>query len=170
LDSVQVPAVYEGEKGEQLQAIPTGRRESNPFVPTGVELAVTIHSSVPGEIKAVTAQEVEAKQHEEEAKKLEGTLKKQEEALKGAEEHAKRVAEENAQLVAVAKKHQEEEAAAKKKREEAENATPKHPPLGAVRARLLSECKKLPNKRQRARCVARVHKKYGPRLGKGSRH
>jgi hypothetical protein len=89
LDSVQTPDEYEGEKGEQLQAIPTGSRGSNPFVPTGVELSMTIHSSVQGEIKAVTTQEIEAKQHEEEVKQLQASLKKQEEALKKAEERAK---------------------------------------------------------------------------------
>jgi hypothetical protein len=168
LDSVQVPAEYEGEKGEQLQAIPTGRRESNPFVPTGVELAMTIHSSVPGEIKAVTAQQIEANQHEEEAKQLQASLKKQEEALKTVEEHIKRLAEENAQLTAAAKKAQEE--AAKKKLEETH---PKysHPPT-RTQVRLgfaLHQCEKLPKSR-RARCVAKAHQKYGPTVGKGSRH
>jgi hypothetical protein len=158
LDSVQTPDEYEGEKGEQLQAIPTGKRGSENLVPTGVELSMTIHSSVPGEIKAITAQEVEAKQREEEAEKLEANLKKQEEALKAAEEHAKQVAEE-------AKKHEAEAnarvAAEAKRREEAEKPKPKHLELGQVLARALRKCKQQPKSR-RARCVANVHKKFGP--------
>lgn len=76
-----------------------GRRESNPFVPTGVELSMTIHSSVPGEIKAVTTQEIEAKQHQEEAKKHqeeEATAKKKREE----EERAKSKPPTRAQLLA----------------------------------------------------------------------
>jgi hypothetical protein len=56
LDSVQTPDEYENEKGERLQAIPTGRRGTNEFVPTGVEAAFTVHPSAPGEIRAITAQ------------------------------------------------------------------------------------------------------------------
>jgi hypothetical protein len=67
-DSVEAPDEYEGEKGELLQAIPTGRRESNPFVPTGVELSMAVHTGVPVEVKAVTAGEIEAEQHEDEAR------------------------------------------------------------------------------------------------------
>jgi hypothetical protein len=171
LDSVQTPDEYEGEKGEQLQAIPTGRRESNPFVPTGVELSMTIHSSVPGEIKAVTTQEIEAKQHEEEVKKLEAALKMQEEALKKSEEHAKEVEEAkkheeeaNVQLAAVAKKDQEEVAATKKKLEEIEAKS--HTPTRAqLLARALRACEKQPKKR-RARCVASAHRNYGVRAEK----
>jgi hypothetical protein len=162
-DSVQTPDEYEGEKGEQLLAIPMGRRESNPFVPTGVELSMTIHSSVPGEIRAVTAQEIEAEQHVEEAKKQEEALKKQEEARKMAEERAKQVEEANAQLAAAAKKHQEEEAAAKKKREDEERAKSKPPTRAQLLAHALRQCQKQPKKR-RARCVASAHKKYGPRV------
>jgi hypothetical protein len=74
LDSVQTPDEYENEKGERLQTIPTGRKGADKFVPTGVEAAFTVHPVVPVEIKAVTAAEIEAKQHEEEAKKQEETL------------------------------------------------------------------------------------------------
>jgi hypothetical protein len=160
LDSVQTPDEYENEKGERLQAIPTGKRGSNPLVPTGVEAAFTVHPSVPVEIKAITVQEIEAKLHEEEAKKQEATLKKQEEALKKAEEHAKQVEE--------AKKHEEEaNAAAKKKQEEKAKL---HPPTRAqLLTRALRECKKLPKKR-RARCVASAHKKYGANADKIGRH
>jgi hypothetical protein len=162
-DSVQTPDEYEGEKGEQLQAIPTGRRESNPFVPTGVELSMTIYSSVPGEIKAVTTQEIEAKQQEEETKKLDAALRMQEEALKKAEAHTKQISEEaSAQVAAAATKHQEEEAAAKKKREETEMAKSHTPTRAELLARALRECQKQPKKR-RARCVASAHKKYRAR-------
>jgi hypothetical protein len=170
-DSVQTPDEYEGEKGEQLQAIPTGRRESNPLVPTGVELSMTIHSSVPGEIKAVTTQEIEAKQHEEEVKKLEAAMKMQEEALKKVEEHAKEVEEAkkheeeaNVQIAAVAKKDQEEAAATKKKLEEIE-AKSHTPTRTQLLVRALRACEKQP-KRRRAQCVASAHKKYGVRAEK----
>jgi hypothetical protein len=167
LDSVQTPDEYENGKGERFQAIPTGRRETNPFVPTGVEAAFTVHPSVPVEIKAITTQEIEAKQHEEEVKKLEetlqqeeATLKKQEEALKKAEERAKQGGEE-------AKKHEEELkgqiAALKKQLEES------RPPTRAqLLARALRECEKQPKKR-RARCVASAHRKYGAKAAKTSR-
>jgi hypothetical protein len=174
LDSVQTPNAYENEKGELLQAFPIGRRESNEFVPTGVELAMTVHPSVPVEIKAVTAQEIEAKEQEEEAEKQEAALKTQEEALKNVEAHAKQAAEEakkheeeaNVKLAALGKTRQEEVAAAKVKQEEAEKARAhleragSQLPAAAQLTRALRECKKQP-KARRARCVARAHKKYG---------
>jgi hypothetical protein len=144
LDSVQTPDAYENENDELLQAIPTGRKGSAKFVPTGVEMAVTVHPSAAGEIKAITAQEVETKKLEEAAKK--------------AEEHAKQVGEEAAA----------ELAAAKKKLEEAEK--PKSPPLTRAQllARALRECERQPRKR-RARCVASAHKKYGAKTKKRGR-
>jgi hypothetical protein len=165
LDSVQMPDAYENEKDELLQAIPTGSKGPSKFVPTGVEAAFTVHPIVPVEIKAVTVQELEAKQREAEAKK-------QEEALKKAEEHAKQVAEEakkheeelNAQIAA-GKKHQEEEAAANKKREEEKKAKSQSAVRAQLLARALRECKKQPKKR-RARCVASAHEKYGVRTEK----
>jgi hypothetical protein len=168
LGSVQTPNAYENEKGELLQAIPTGRRGSNEFVPTGVEAAFAIHTSVPVEVKAVTAKDIETKQHEEEAKrqeealqKQEAALKKQEEALKKSEEHAKQAGEEakkhegelSAQIAAL-KKHQEEEAA-RKKQEESKSHT-----RAQSLNKALKQCKREP-KRRRARCVASAHKKYG---------
>jgi hypothetical protein len=180
LDSVQTPDGYENEKGERLQAIPTGRKGTDKFVPTGVEAAFTVHPVVPVEIKAVTAGEIEAKQHEEEAKKQEetlqkqeatlqkqeATLKKQEEALKKAEEHAKQIGEEakkheealNAQIAAI-KKHLEEEAA-KKKQEES-----KPPTRAQLLSKALTKCKKQP-KNKRAQCVAEATKKYGHKAKK----
>ena len=189
LGSVQTPGEYENEKGERLHAIPIGSRGSNKLVPTGVEAAFTINSSFPGEIKAITAQEIEAKQHEEEAKKQEEALQKQgaaltqlEEALKKAEEHAKQVGEEakkheaesNAQIAAI-KKQQEEEAAADKRRQEAEAAASKKrqeeeakrkqeeskpPTRGQLLSKALARCRKGP-KSKRAQCVAAATKKYG---------
>jgi Skp family chaperone for outer membrane proteins len=179
LDSVQTPDEYEGEKGERLQAIPTGRRGTNKFVPTGVEAAFTVHTNVPVDIKGVTAGEIEAQQHEEEAtkqeaalQKLQATLKKLEEALKKAEEHAKQVGEEakkheeelNAQIAAI-KKHQEEEAAAKKEQEEKEKAKSQPPTRAQLLARALRACEKQP-KKGRARCVASAHRQYGVRAKK----
>jgi hypothetical protein len=97
--SVQLPDEYEGEKGERVQAIPTGRRNSNPFVPTGVEMAMTVHPDVPVEVKAVSSQELEAERHEEEVTQLQGAVKQ---------------LEEDDQIAAVDKKQQEAEAATRK--------------------------------------------------------
>jgi hypothetical protein len=171
LDSVQTPDEYEDEHGDRLQAIPTGKRGTNKLVPTGVEAAFAVHTSVPVEIKAVTAQEIEAKE----------AAKKQEEALNKAEEHAKQGAEEakrheaelNAEIAAI-KKHQEEEAAANKQRQEAEAAKKKQeeskPPTRAqLLTRALRKCEKQP-KRQRARCVASAYKKYAAKAANNARH
>jgi hypothetical protein len=163
LDSVQAPDEYEGEKGEQLQAIPTGRRESNPFVPTGVELSMTIHS-VPGEIKAVTTQEIEAKQHQEEAKQQEEAVKKAEERTKQVGEEAKRYEEQlNAEIAAI--KQREEEEAAERKQEESK---PKPPTRAQLLSKALKQCKKEP-KSKRAQCMAEATKKYGHKAKTGKK-
>jgi hypothetical protein len=65
--AVQTPSEYEGPNGEKLQAIPMGKRGINPSATTGVGLSFTILPSVPLEIRAVSAAEVEAKQRAEEA-------------------------------------------------------------------------------------------------------
>ena len=65
--ATQIPGEYENSNGEKRQAIPTGKRESHPSATTGVELSFAITPSVPLQIKAVTGQEIEAKQREEEA-------------------------------------------------------------------------------------------------------
>lgn len=83
-----------------------------------MESTITVTTAEPVEVRAITAEEIEAK---EALQALETTLKKQEEALKKAEEHAKQVGEEtkkheaelNAQIAAI-KKHQEEATATKK--------------------------------------------------------
>ena len=175
LDSVQTPDEYEGEKGEPLYAFPTGEREGNPFVPTGVESKFTIHSNLPGEIKAVTAQDIEAEQREEEAKQLQATLKKQEAVLRGVEEHAKQMAGEakmheeevTAQLAATVKKDQEEVAATKKQRAAIEAKL--HPPTRAeLLAKALKQCKKQP-KNKRAQCEVKAQKKYGHKAEVGKK-
>jgi hypothetical protein len=65
--STQTPSEYEGANGEKLQAIPMGARGLQSPVTTGVELSFAITPSARGEIRALTAKEVEAKQREEEA-------------------------------------------------------------------------------------------------------
>jgi hypothetical protein len=105
-----------------------GEHGGGPLVTTGVEATFTVHTSVPVDVKAISAEEVEAK-HEEEAvattKKLEeeaaATKQREEEAAakKRQEEEAatKKLKEEEA-ATAAAKKRQEEEAAASHEREE----------------------------------------------------
>jgi colicin import membrane protein len=141
-----------------------------------VELSMTVHTSVPVEVKAVTAGDIEAEQREEEAKKreealqkLEATLNNQEDALKKAEEHAKQAGEEakkhEAELdaqVAALKKHEEEEAA-KKKQEES-----KPPTRAQLLSKALKRCKKEP-KDKRARCVVKATKKYGHKAKTGKK-
>jgi hypothetical protein len=188
-ESMQTPDEYEGPAGELLKALPMGERGSHGLVTTGVEATFTVHPSVPVEVKATTAQEIEAEQHAEEAKEqeaalqtLQAALRKQEEALKKAEEHARQAGEEakkheeelNAQIAgikkheeeeaatAAAKNHQEEEAAAKKRQEEKERANSQPPTRAQLLARALRACEKQP-KRGRARCVARAHRQYGVR-------
>ncbi len=65
--AAQTPNEYENAIGEKRLAIPKGKRGANPLATTGVELAFTIQTAVPLQIKAVTAAEIEAKQREEEA-------------------------------------------------------------------------------------------------------
>jgi hypothetical protein len=123
--SMQTPDEYEGENGEKLKATPTGKHGINALVPTGVETTIMVHPSFSGEIRAITAAEVEAKQHEEAATakkhEEEAAKKKHEEEAAAAakkrqeEESAKKRAEEE---VAAAIKHREEEAAANRQRGE----------------------------------------------------
>ncbi|HEY3866089.1 MAG TPA: hypothetical protein VGL54_08400 [Solirubrobacteraceae bacterium] len=164
--SAQTPDEYETLTGERLPAIPMGKHGVSSLVTTGVEATFTVHPSWPGEIKAITAQEIEA-QHEEEVKQLQATLKKQEEALKKAEEHAKQLEAANTQLAAVVKEAREEVAATKKTLEE---LRPKSQPPSRVRllTKALRACEKRP-KRQRARCVASARRKYGAKAENGNR-
>jgi flagellar biosynthesis GTPase FlhF len=175
VDSVQIPDEYENEKNERVQAIPTGQRGGNPFLPTGVKLAMTVHPAVPIEIKAVSSQEMQTTQQEEEIQQLQATVKKLEEALEQDEAQAKQAAQEtkkhegeaNAAIAAAVKKQQEAEAAAKKAQEE----------LNTLRASLtraqslahaLRRCEKQ-SKSQRVRCVANAQKRYGVRAARTDR-
>ncbi len=64
-DAMQTPDEYEDENGERREAIPTGVRGGNAPATTGVQAVFTVHSSAAGEIRAITSEEVEAKQQEE---------------------------------------------------------------------------------------------------------
>lgn len=66
-NATQVPSEYENANGDKVQAIPMGKKGSNPLATTGVELSFAIQTSVPLQIRAVTTKEIEAKQREEEA-------------------------------------------------------------------------------------------------------
>jgi hypothetical protein len=131
----QLPSEYENANGEKRQAIPMGQKGNDPLGKTGVELSFTIQPSVPLEIKAINAAEIEAKQREEEASK-----KRQEEEA--------------------AKKRQEDEATAKKHREEAKaRARKRH------LTKALKQCKKVKLGQKRARCVRRANRQYGAHEG-----
>ena len=189
---VQTPDEYEGAGGEKLKAIPLGEKNNNLLLePTGVESTITVTTAVPVEVRAITAEEVEAKQREEAKKqeealqKLEAALKKQEEALKKAEEHGKQAGEEakkreeelNAQIAAI-KKHQEEATAEAKKDQEEVAATKKQlaaleaksqlPTRAQLLAKALKQCKKEP-KNKRAQCEVKAQKKYGHKAKTGKK-
>ncbi len=139
--ATQIPNEYENAIGEKRKAIPMGEREGQAPATTGVELSFAITTSAPVEIKAITAPEIEAKQHEEEAAA------------------AKKRQAEEAAAAAAARKRQEEEAAAaaaarKREAEEAKLARLR-------RAQGLTQCRKAQSKRKRVRCEKRVKKKYG---------
>ncbi len=111
MSSIQTPGTYEGPNGEPLQAIPMGNHGGGAFVTTGVESTFLIHPGVPVEIKAITAQEVEAKQQvEQEAKRKEQQQREEAQAL-----------------AAAAAKRQEEAAAKKRHEEEAQHSTQRRP-------------------------------------------
>jgi hypothetical protein len=109
-NALQTPDEYENAGGEKLKATPEGNREGAGWVTTGVASAITVHPSTPIEIRAITAVEVEAKQHEAEARQ------RDEEAKAAAAAAAKKQQEE----AAARKRHEEEVAAANKKRAEEE--------------------------------------------------
>ncbi|HTD07763.1 MAG TPA: hypothetical protein VK680_02630 [Solirubrobacteraceae bacterium] len=179
--SAQTPDQYETLTGEKIPAIPMGKHGSQALAKTGVEATFTVHPSWPGEIRAITSQEIEAqeeaqKRQEEALQTLETALKKQEEALKKTEEDAKQLAGEakkhdeevTGQLAATVKEYQEEAVATKKRLEATEKQLAaieaKTPPR--TRAQLLAKALRVCEKQlkqQRARCVASAHKKYGAR-------
>ena len=125
LGAMQTPDEYENADGERLLAIPMGERGMNPLgtIRSGTELYD--RQSVPIEIRAITAGEVEAKQREEEVRQGE-----------------QRRHEEEASAAASAKRHQEEEEAAAKKHREEEIAA----------ANKRQEEKGLPNKNAKKKC------------------
>jgi hypothetical protein len=180
--SMQTPDEYETANGEKAQAIPLGERnKKKELVPTGVEAAFMVHPSFSGEVRAITAAEVEAKQREEEAvtKKRQGeAAQKQQEEEAAVTAAAKKKQEEVAAATAAAKKQQEEEAAARKKAdeeaakmyEEKEKAN-KAKPLtrGQLLTRALGRCKKDRSKHKRMQCEKLVKKKYGA-PGKTKKH
>ena len=173
--SAQTPDEYETLTGEKVPAIPMGTHGGEPPVTTGVEATFTVHPSWPGEIKAISAEEVKTKQSEEEA--AAAAKQKQEEEAAAAAAAAKKHQEEEAIATAAAtKKHQEEaaaaaaaklqeeQAAAAKKKQEEEKLKPK-PTRAQLLAKAVKACAKQPKKR-RARCIAAAHKKYGARAKK----
>lgn len=107
-NAMQTPDEYESSIGGKLKATPEGNRENTGWVTTGVASAITVHPSVPIEIRAITAAEVEAKQREAE------TRQRDEEAKAAAAAAAKKQQEE----ATARKRHEEEVAAADKKRGE----------------------------------------------------
>lgn len=121
--SVQTPSGYEGTHGELLQAIPMGKHGSEELVTTGVESTFLIRPSVAVEIKAITAQEVEAKQQAE-----------QEARQQAQKQHEQAEAEAQA---AAAKKRQEEAAAKKRHEEEARAALRRRLKLTVLKARVV---------------------------------
>jgi hypothetical protein len=160
--AMQTPDEYENANGEKLTAIPMGERgekETHPLAQTGVELSFTISPSVPLEIKAITAAEVEAKLQEEAA--TAAAKKRQEE--EAATAAAAKKHQEEAATAAAAKKRQEEEvrAAETKKRQEEEKAKSKRPTRSQLLAKALKQCKKAKPKHKRMQCEKLAKNKYG---------
>jgi len=146
--AAQTPNEYETALGERRKAIPMGKRESDPTPhTTGVELSFTIHTDASLQVKAVTAAEIEARQHDDEAAAAAAAKKRQD--------------EEAATAAAVKKRHEEEAAtaAAEKTRQEEEVKTER------VRRALLSsslkQCRKTKSGHKRVRCEKRAKKQYG---------
>jgi hypothetical protein len=132
--TTQTPNEYENAFGDKLKALSTGEREGQPAAATGVELAFTIHPTVPLEVRAVTGAEVEAKRHDQEAV-----------------------------AAAAAKKRQDEEVATRKRLEE-ELATEKSLLARAQKlSQALERCQRLGTKHKRAKCVQRAKRRYAAR-------
>lgn len=138
--ATQIPSAYENAIGEKRNAIPEGQRESNPWGTSGVELDFEINTSVPLEVKAITAAEIEARQHEEEA----AATKKRHDEEAAAAAAAKKRQEEEAAAAAAARKREAEEAKLERLR----------------RAQGLTQCRKAQKKSNRVRCEKRVKRKY----------
>jgi hypothetical protein len=146
--AAQTPNEYENALGEKRQAIPMGKRESNPTpATTGVELSFTIHTDASLQIKAVTAAEIEAKQREDEAAAAAAAKKRQDEEAAAAAAAKRRQDEEVAAAVAE-KKRQEEEVKSERLRR-------------ALLSGTLEQCRKAQSRHKRVRCEKRAKKKYG---------
>jgi ABC-type nitrate/sulfonate/bicarbonate transport system substrate-binding protein len=133
LGAVQTPNEYENALGEKRTAIPMGAREGHPQATTGVEPGFTIHTDALLQIKAITAAEIEAKQHEDEAAAAAAKKKRQ---------------EDEAAAAAAAKERKEEEAKLDRVRR-------------ALLSSTLKQCRKAPSKHKRAQFEKRAKKKYG---------
>lgn len=131
--AVQTPSEYENAIGEKRKAVPMGEWEGHPLATTGVDLSFAIHTSAALEIRAVTAAEIEAKQHEDEAAAA-AAVKKRQEA--------------EAAAAAAVKKRQEEEAKSERLRR-------------ALLSSTLKQCRKAQSKHKRVRCEKRAKKQYG---------
>jgi hypothetical protein len=145
--ATQTPDQYEGANGEPLPAIPTGERNHQPPVSTGVELGFTIHTGAPLEVKAVTATEIEDKRRTEQALAEAEAKRRQDEAARAAAE--KQHQEEESVINAAAQKRLAEEAAAKNRARHLTKA--------------LKQCRKIKPRPQRTRCESRAKKKFGSR-------
>jgi hypothetical protein len=110
--AMQTPDEYENAAGERRKAIPEGKKGSSEWVTTGVASTITVRPSSPVEIRAITAQEVEAKQREAAARQ-------------SAEEALAAGASRQIQAAAAQRRHEEEVAAADRRRAE-EAAEKKH--------------------------------------------
>jgi hypothetical protein len=147
IGAIQFPAEYESATGERSQAIPTAIREGQFPGTTGVELSFAIHTAAPLTVRAVSAAEVEARQHDEEA----AAKKKHDDEEAAKAEAAKKKQDEEA--AAAAKKRAEEEAA--KQKLEAEQAKARK-----QRAKALKQCRKVDSKQKRTRCEKRAKKRF----------
>jgi hypothetical protein len=163
--AMQTLEEYENANGEKRQAIPMGKRGTHPLGTTGVELSFTVLPSESLEIKAITAEEIEAKQHQEEAATTAAVKKRQTEEAAAAAAAKKRQEEEAATTIA-AKKRQAEEAAttaAAKKRREEEKVKSKSLTRRQQLTKAFKQCKKAGSKHKRMQCEKLVEKKYGSR-------
>lgn len=158
--NIQVPTEYEDLSGVKHQAIPTAIVNGEAPDNSGVGLTFDIATTVPLEIKAVNAAEVEARQRAEE----EAAAKKRQE-----EEAAAKKRQEDE---AAAKKRQEEEAAAALARRQAEEkakAKKAAAHKAQLRAKGLKRCRSLDSKPRRIKCETRVKKKYSASKGSKGR-
>lgn len=146
--AVQTPSEYENALGEKRQAIPMGKRASNPLpATTGVNLDFTIDTEASLQIKAITAAEIEAKQREDEAAAAAAAKKRQDEEAAAAAA-AKKRQDEEAAAAAAARQRQEDEVKSERLRR-------------ALLSGTLKQCRQAESKHKRVRCEKRAKKKYG---------